>query len=66
MNVKKVCIVIDNMKAVFGKPETEGLAKIYTSEKDAIAIERDHILVRNKIVTGEAKKKESKKEKTDK
>jgi small subunit ribosomal protein S24e len=66
MNVKKVCIIIDNMKAVFGKSETKGFAKIYSSEKDAIAIERNHILARNKIVTAEAKKSEGKKEKTEK
>ena len=62
MNVKKGSIVIDNMKAVFGKSETNGLAKIYKSEKDAKTIERDHILVRNKIVTAEAKSSEGKKE----
>ncbi len=67
MNVKKSSIVIDNMKSIFGKSETMGFAKIYKSDKEAKVMEREHILVRNKLVAGkvdkgEAKKKEEKKE----
>ncbi len=68
MNLKKSSIIIDNMKAVFGKPETLGYAKVYKSDKDAKEMERKHILIRNKLLAakadkGEAKKKEEKKEK---
>ncbi len=62
LNVKKGCVVIDNMKAVFGKSETLGFAKIYSSEKDAKDIERKHILIRNKLAPAETEKKEKKKE----
>lgn len=62
IDVKKGCIVIDNMKAVFGKSETIGFAKVYSTEKDAKAIERKHILIRNKLAVAETEKKEAKKE----
>ena len=62
MNVTKGCIVIDNMKADFGKSETAGLAKIYKTENDAKTIERKHILVRNKLISKESKKSDSKKD----
>ena len=73
LNVKKVNVIIDNMKAVFGKSETVGFAKIYKSDKEAKAIERNHILIRNKLMTakadkekGEDKKPEKAKEETPK
>jgi ribosomal protein S24E len=49
MNVKKGRIIIDHMEADFGKAETSGFAKIYKTEEDAKKIDRDHILVRNKL-----------------
>jgi small subunit ribosomal protein S24e len=64
LNVKKGNVIVDNMKAVFGKSETMGFAKIYKSEKEAKAIEREHILIRNKLISGKASKGEEKKEKT--
>jgi ribosomal protein S24E len=50
----------NDMKAIFGKSETIGFAKIYSSDKDAMAIERKHILVRNKLMKDESVKKEKK------
>jgi ribosomal protein S24E len=62
MNVKKNCVVVDNMKAVFGKSETIGFAKIYASDKIAKDIERKHILIRNKLESGGPQKEKPKKE----
>jgi ribosomal protein S24E len=62
LNVKKNCVVIDNMKAVFGKSETIGFAKIYSSDKLAKDIERKHILIRNKLESGGPQKEKPKKE----
>ena len=70
LNVKKNSVIIDNMKAVFGKTETIGFAKIYKSETEAKAYEREHILVRNKLISGKVgagkEKKEEKKEESKK
>ena len=60
INVKKNCVVIDNMKPVFGKAETIGFAKIYSSDKEAKELERTHILKRNKFEIGESKKGDEK------
>ena len=50
-------IVIDNIKAEFGLPQSKGYAKVYQSKEDALYFERKHILKRNKLETGESKKK---------
>jgi small subunit ribosomal protein S24e len=50
-------VIIDSMNSQFGKPETLGYAKVYDSKEDALAIERKHILGRNKLIEIEAKKK---------
>lgn len=47
MNLKKKNIIIDNMKSIFGCPETFGYAKIYPTLKEATKIEREHIIKRN-------------------
>ena len=65
MNVKKGCVIIDNMKAEFGRTETIGFAKIYSSDKDAKEYEREHILVRNKLTSAKKEKTEPKKEKKE-
>jgi ribosomal protein S24E len=62
MNAKKNCVVIDNMKAVFGKSETIGYAKVYSSDKLAKDIERKHILIRNNLESGGSEKGKPKKE----
>jgi small subunit ribosomal protein S24e len=66
LSVKKVNVIIDNMKAVFGKSETMGFAKIYKSDKEAKEIEREHILVRNKLISGKPDKSAEKKEEASK
>lgn len=50
-------VIIDSMNSQFGKPETLGYAKVYDSKEDALAIERKHILGRNKLIELEKKKK---------
>jgi len=65
LNAKKGSIIIDNMKAVFGKSETIGFAKVYKSEKEAKSTERKHILIRNKLITPTEKTEEKKKEKKE-
>jgi len=50
-------MVIDYMKAEFGLPQSKGYAKVYKSKEDALYFERKHILKRNKLDTGESKKK---------
>jgi ribosomal protein S24E len=69
LNVKKSTVIIDHMNAEFGKSETKGFAKVYKSEKEAKEIERDYILVRNKLISakeGKEKPKEESKEKVEK
>jgi small subunit ribosomal protein S24e len=66
LSVKKGNVIIDNMKAVFGKSETMGFAKIYKSDKEAKEIEREHILVRNKLISGKSEKGKEKKEEAPK
>lgn len=63
MKVKKSCVIVDNMKADFGKSETIGFAKIYKTDKEAKAIERKHILIRNKLEMEESNKSEDKEKK---
>ena len=47
LNLKKNFIIIDNMKSIFGCPETTGYAKIYPSQKEAEKYERDYLITRN-------------------
>lgn len=47
LNLKKNFVVIDNMKSLFGCPETVGYAKIYPSQKEAKLNEQEHIIKRN-------------------
>lgn len=61
LNTKKENVVIDFLKSEFGKNSTFGYAKVYNSIEDAKKLEREHILVRNKLA--EKKIKEEKKEK---
>jgi small subunit ribosomal protein S24e len=60
-NTKKDRVIVDHMNTIFGKSETIGYAKVYDSPELAKKIERDHILVRNKL-----KDKSSKDEKKSK
>lgn len=60
LNEKKENVIIDSMKAMFGKPECTGYAKVYTSKESAMKVERDRTLVRNKLKEKKAKAKTEK------
>ena len=46
-NSSKEKVIIDWMRADFGKPQLRGYAKVYKSVDAAKKIERDHIIARN-------------------
>ncbi len=48
-------VIVDRARSTFGRYETLGYAKVYKSKEEALAIERHHILVRNKLVAAEVK-----------
>jgi ribosomal protein S24E len=50
-------VIVDSARSSFGRFETIGYAKVYKSKDEALAIERPHILVRNKLKEPEAKEK---------
>ena len=58
LNATKDIVVIDSQASTFGRYETVGYAKVYKSKDEALAVERKHILVRNKLVEPEVKEKE--------
>jgi len=58
LNVKKDNIVVDNIHSSFGVQESTGYAKVYTSAEKLKDWEREHILVRNKIIEKKEKEKE--------
>jgi small subunit ribosomal protein S24e len=60
LNEKKDNVIIDSMKAQFGKPECTGYAKVYKSKESAMRVERDRTLVRNKLKEKKAKVKAEK------
>ncbi len=62
---KKENIVIDHQEPQFGKAETIGYAKVYTTTAILKAIERKHILKRNKLLDEKGKKKEGAKPKKE-
>lgn len=53
----KDAVVVDRSVSSFGRFETVGYAKVYKSKEEALAVERSHILVRNKLKEPEAKEK---------
>ena len=57
LNAKKDAIIVERIDSSFGLQKTTGYAKIYSSKKDAEAIERKHQLKRNKIDSGGGSKK---------
>lgn len=61
LNVKKDNIVVNNIHSSFGVQESKGYAKVYTSVEKSKDWDREHILVRNKIIEKKEKKKEEKK-----
>ncbi len=59
LNATKDIVVIDSQASTFGRYETFGQAKVYKSREQALAVERKHILVRNKLIEPEVKAKEA-------
>ena len=60
LNEKKETVIIDSMKSQFGKPESLGYAKIYTTREKAMRVERDRTLVRNRLKERKAKAEKGK------
>jgi small subunit ribosomal protein S24e len=56
LKATKDIVVIDYQASTFGRYETVGAAKVYKSKEEALAVERKHILVRNKLIEPEVKK----------
>ena len=56
LNATKDIVVIDSQASTFGRYETHGYAKVYKSKEEALAVERKHILIRNKLMEPEVKK----------
>ncbi len=56
LKATKDIVVIDYQASTFGRYETVGEAKVYRSKEEALAVERKHILVRNKLIEPEVKK----------
>src|SRR2546428_10665850 len=56
LKATKDIVVIDYQASTFGRYETVGEAKVYKSKEEALAGERKHILVRNKLIEPEGKK----------
>ncbi len=50
LKVKGGPLVIDHINTEFGKRESRGYAKVYSSMKDAARVERKHILERNRLL----------------
>lgn len=53
----KDTVVVDRSVSSFGRFETTGYAKVYPSKEVALAVERSHILVRNKLKEAVVKEK---------
>jgi small subunit ribosomal protein S24e len=59
LKATKDIVVIDSQASTFGRYETVGYAKVYKTKEEALAVERKHILVRNKLIEPEVKEKEA-------
>ncbi len=55
LKASKEHVIVDRARSTFGRFETIGYAKVYKSKEDALAVERGHILVRNKLKEPEIK-----------
>src|SRR5216684_31562 len=56
LNATTDIVVIDYQASTCGRYEAVGEAKVYKSKEEALAVERKHILVRNKLIEPEVKK----------
>jgi len=59
LKATKDIVVIDYQASTFGRYETVGEAKVYKTKEEALAVERKHILVRNKLIEPAVKEKEA-------
>ncbi len=57
LKAPKESVIVDRARSSFGRFETVGYAKVYASKEQALAVERAHILVRNKLKEAEVKEK---------
>jgi len=55
LKATKDVVVVDGAASTFGRYETHGYAKVYKTKEQALAVERRHILVRNRLAEPEAK-----------
>lgn len=56
LKIPKERVVVDSMNSSFGVHDTKGYAKIYPSKEEAIKVEREYLLLRNKLVEKKVKK----------
>ena len=59
--VKKEQVIIDSLDTTFGKSETIGYAKIYSSKEEAMKNEREYHLIRNRLKEPKKQKRPEKK-----
>src|SRR5438876_11539610 len=59
LKATKDIVVIDSQASTFGRYETVGYAKVYKTKEEALAVERKHIRVRNKLIEPEDKEKKA-------
>ena len=57
LKAPKERIVVDHMNSHFGLHDTRGYAKIYASKEEAMKVEREYLLKRNRLVKEEKKEK---------
>lgn len=54
LHVPQERVVVEEMGSKFGTPKTVGDALVYASSDDAKAIEREHVLLRNRLIAKES------------
>jgi small subunit ribosomal protein S24e len=59
LKVTKDRIIVDHMESSFGVHDTKGYAKIYPSKEEAMKVEREYLLKRNKLIEKQEKKADS-------
>jgi len=59
IGVKREFVVVDSLKTRFGSESAKGYAKIYSNKESCLRIEREQILVRNKLKEKKVKKREA-------
>jgi small subunit ribosomal protein S24e len=59
LKVTKDRIIVDHMESSFGVHDTKGYAKIYPTKEEAMKVEREYLLKRNRLVEKQEKKADS-------